>query len=509
MARSLRTLILPLAAMTMSWSSLAANYQTYDLETFLAEFEADSVKVLDQLPAKIDHQPLKSVAPFATVDVSTREFIEAKDKRRKDSCKNIDGVRVCLSDLEGRAAISANDRAEDLVDNGTTLINTLEQMESKTLRNGRLTRQPWSDDYWAIAKGILGARYADPNKANTLDWKEALGFVETLPATTYVEKNNQDMLSPSEKYDLLVGDRNFQLTEAMWNEGREYYEQSGKVEPWMGICHGWAPAAYMVQRAKKPVSVVTPEGTKVTFYPADIKALSSLLWAKNETETRFVGGRCNTKDPKRDANGRVLEQDCFDSNPGTWHKTIVNQIGVSNRSFVMDATFDYEVWNQPVVSYSYKYFNPETKRAASTLAQARVLMNDYRSDKFKKYRAKEARSVVGIEMEVEYVVETQPAQRNVDSPDYDATTSAVYRYDLELDQNGVIIGGEWYTNIHPDFAWTPVKNAKARSQADRYATGTWVAGQAVPGQWQKVAAQASKAGIPLAKVVEELVKQAQ
>ncbi len=509
MARSLSSLLLPVAAMTISWSSMATDYQAYDLETFLSQFNADSAKVLDQMPAKVDHQPLKTINPFATTDVATREFVEAKDKLRKDFCKTIDGVRVCLSDLEGRAAFQANDLAQNLVDNGTTMLTTLEQMEAKNLKKARLTHQPWSDDYWAIAKGILGARYADPNKENTADWKEAFGFVEEAPATTYVEKNNQDLLSPAEKYDLLVGDKNFTLTGAMWAEGKQYYDASGSVETWMGICHGWSPASYMVPRATKPVKVVAPDGTKLTFFPADIKALSSLLWAKNEYETRFVGGRCNTKDPKRDANGRIIEQGCFDTNPGTWHQTIVNQIGVSNRSFVMDATFDYQVWNQPVVSYTYRYFNPETKKAATTLAQAKVAMSDFTSDKFKSYRSKDARSVVGVEMEVEYVVETQPAQRDTDSNEYDITTTAIYRYDLELDQNGVIKGGEWYTNIHPDFTWTPAPNAKARSQADRYATETWAAGQAIPGQWQKVAAAASKNGSPLAKVVEGLVKQAQ
>ena len=28
----------------------------------------------------------------------------------------------------------------------------------------------------------------------------------------------------------------------------------------------------------------------------------------------------------------------------------------------MDVTYDYEVWNQPVVSYGYKYFNPLNRR---------------------------------------------------------------------------------------------------------------------------------------------------
>ena len=44
----------------------------------------------------------------------------------------------------------------------------------------------------------------------------------------------------------------------------------------MGICHGWAPAAFMVQRPTKMVEVLAADGkTKIKFYPSDIKALAN------------------------------------------------------------------------------------------------------------------------------------------------------------------------------------------------------------------------------------------
>ena len=58
----------------------------------------------------------------------------------------------------------------------------------------------------------------------------------------------------SEKYDALIGDKSGALTRRMWLEGKGYYDASGKVETWMGICHGWSPAAYMLDR---PVGIAT------------------------------------------------------------------------------------------------------------------------------------------------------------------------------------------------------------------------------------------------------------
>ena len=132
-------------------------------------------------------------------------------------------------------------------------------------------------------------------------------------------------------------------------------------------------------RPAKPATLPGVSGGKITFYPADIKALASLLWASASTVTRFIGGRCNDKNPATDANGRVISAKAFDTNPGTWHLSIVNQLGVARRSLVMDATYDYVVWNQPVAGYEYRYFNPQTMRLAKTLEDATVERRDRKS----------------------------------------------------------------------------------------------------------------------------------
>lgn len=123
--------------------------------------------------------------------------------------------------------------------------------------------------------------------------KDAKNYILKNP---YVFNYNDEMianLSPSEKYDLLIGKDIFPLTKHMWNQGKQNHDRNGEVENWMDTCHGWATA-----------------------------------------------------------------------------------------SFVMDATLDYEVWNQPIISYQYKYFNPLTKQNVLKQEDAIIEIDQYTDDNF-------------------------------------------------------------------------------------------------------------------------------
>jgi hypothetical protein len=293
----------------------------------------------------------------------------------------------------------------------------------------------------------------------------------------------------------------------MWARG-ESDQTAGKVESWMGICDGWAAASYMLPRPTRSVTVLAANGgPKITFYPDDIKALASLLWASASTVSRFIGRRCTEKKPPTDANGRVLSADAFDTNPGTWHMAVVNQLGVAGRSLVMDATYDYEVWNQPVVGYEYRYFNPQAMRLAPTLKDATVTRSAYTRDRFEQYRSRDAASYVGIVMQVSYMVETEPKHRSSDGPSSDDANTVTYQYDLELDAADKIIGGEWFTGkAHPDFLWTPPPGARAISPDEAMATGAWDAGQPLPDSWSRAGMSAAGGGMPLARIVDALIQ---
>src|SRR5262249_20398371 len=153
--------------------------------------------------------------------------------------------------------------------------------------------------YWPLYRGMLGRRYADPSFPDATNWEKNYSYVTGRPAATIVKSGEAeaiDMLSPSEKYDLLVGDDGGSLTAAMWSEGKAYQDTDGKVERWMGICDGWAVASYMLPRPTRMATALAADGkTQLHFYPDDIKALATLLWAKARVPVRFIGTRCTEK----------------------------------------------------------------------------------------------------------------------------------------------------------------------------------------------------------------------
>lgn len=510
-------LVVSLLASSGAWAK-SPEYQAKDLKTFLQEFHSNPTKVMEQTPVKEGAGLSQQAIVIPSDAIEDNNFLDIKNQVRSNICKIVNGATVCANELTGRAGVQYNDRAEDLIDLGSDLVKSLAEMDEKGLNRGELSVRPWSDDYWAIYKGVLAFRYADPNKKDDSDWAINTDYVRDNKSDLLIESGFINLLSPAEKYDLLVGDKNETLTQSMLEEGRSYYENQGEVESWMGICHGWAPAAFMLDRPTSIVNVVAADGeTMIPFYPSDIKALGSLLWAEVRTYTNFSGGRCNAKDPKRDEeSGRIIDQDCFDTNPGTWHKSVVNQIGISDRSFVIDATYDYEVWNQPVYAYSYRYFNPQSYDSSYDDYQAvAVAVEDYTKDKFKSFRDSKAKSIVGVEMRLQYIAETHPTHREYDNKNYDYVTSVTYRYDLELNEKGEIIGGEWYSNKHPDFLWVPPQGTRALTRLDKLIEEAieggrkdlvWEKDAPVPAIWQQYIRDYSRQGQPLGLIVEGLIE---
>jgi hypothetical protein len=483
-----------------------------EIQHQLDELKKDPRTSMSRLPPKRDAKGqilTNPWTPFAPEEIRGNKFVSNKDDLRRTFHTVIDGVTVSLDEvLPGRAPIEGMDRAENLVDKLQYVKPA--DMDAARLRKAALAETPWSDDYWPTYLGMLGRRYADPGFPAARDWKRNFDYIQDHPARDIVREGNAsaiDRLSPSEKYDLLVGDDRGTLTSGMWSEGKWYHDRHGDVETWMGLCHGWAPAAYMLPRPRRVVTVKAADGrTDIRFYPSDIKALATLLWANARTASRFIGSRSSDKEPKTDEVGRVISPEVFDTNPGTWHMSVVNQIGVTKRSFILDATYDYEVWNQPVVGYEYSYFNPQRMEWTSDLQNATVPRAQFTSDRFKRYRSPSFAAAVGVAMKTTYVVETPPSHRASDDPSQDAVTSVDYLYDLELDASGKILGGEWYQNAHPDFLWTPPPGARALTPGEQHATGSLHPPGPVPVSWRLAAARTSAQKMPLAKIVERLIQ---
>jgi hypothetical protein len=509
------------AALTIAISiqtlSAHAHYNMDWIPEHLEAFESNAFEYSKNYYFPMKHNPQdgtlvqsKDLIHFFTPEqIEDKSYVSHKDFFQKSAIKHRKEL-----DESGRAPILSNDLAARIVDGA--LITRIDDMDAYLA--GQVETAPWSSDYWAIYKGVAAARYANPYFPRSTNWKENIDFI--LSTQAEVIASNMDDLSPSEKYDLIVGDKNFSLTKTMLNTGRQYADSSGNVEIWMGICHGWAAAAFAVARPSQRIEVPTPSGHTIRLYPDDLKALISLLWANGEFSQKFISGRCNIKNPKTDPKtGRVLPQECFDTNPGTWHEVVVNQVGVQQSSLVLDATFDYEVWNQPIHSYEYVYFNPKTKQTTKRWQDAIVERTSF-NDPFDQWRDKKhGKYLIGVAMKLVYVAETKPTHEHVtDNPSNDRLLGVNYLYDLELDSARRILGGEWYHKAHPDFLWAPTKNinpstgkpqyARALSGFEQHLRGSWNGQTTIPKTWTPVAIAAAQNGTPLANVIEALTAQA-
>ncbi|MCO7224217.1 ricin-type beta-trefoil lectin domain protein [Pleionea sp. CnH1-48] len=484
-----------------------AGEQVYaDSEAFFKAFHKNPKKVMDQMPLKETRSGGDVFSSFNEDEIGNKDYVVLKDQYRSkimgEKKNNKKG-----SATTNQKAMGYWDNPKRLIDLGNNAITNLFKLDSDAPRAHQLESNIWSDTYWPIYSGTVGWRHADPEwNRFSRDWKTHHDFATIeKPAQNFLAEEKH-LLSPSEKYDLLVGDSEFSMTRASWATGKGYYDRDGKVETWMGLCHGWAPAAYMLPRPEQTIVVKDAEGNDLTFYPSDVKALGTLLWSNGDFQNKFMGSRCNIKDPKKDENGRVLEPQCFDNNPASFHIAVINQLGLSNRSVIMDATYDYEVWNQPIYSYKIKYVNLKTSQSTTDVNAAVINIEDYTEDKFKSYRSTNATKIVGVRMELEYISENQPNHDTTNSSATDEIVKVHYYYDLELNDAGEILGGEWYSNRHPDFLWTPVPNAVAQSTYQ--VTGEWNEGQSIPESWKRKAKLSSDRHEPLTAIVSELFKRA-
>ncbi|MBP2701103.1 ricin-type beta-trefoil lectin domain protein [Photobacterium lucens] len=401
-------------------------------------------------------------------------------------------------------------RPQDFTDLGNKTIVNITELTKVAPNSFELKKQPWSDTYWPTVYGGIAWRYHNNKTTSETTFKDLYNYTyKVRPINTYQGDDRND-LSPAEKYDLLVGDKSLSLTKSAWQVGINYGGLNGaNIESWMGICNGWASAASVLPRPTNAVTVKDPSGDDLTFYPSDIKALADQLWSEAfmYSQYKVIGARCFKSDPATDNNARVKDSDCRDVNPGVWHIVVLNQLGLSHRSFVLDADYSAQVWNQPAIGYSIEYFNPQTGEKSADPDKVKVARSDYTRDRFSSYRSKNTTSIVGVNMSFKYTDESWPNHKTPDTKADDAVTVVNYTYDLELNDHGDIIGGEWYKQTqHPDFLWTIKKGDTLQSAID--GKGNWNIADPVPTDWQDKAVESSKNAQPLSSIVYTLINAA-
>ena len=230
---------------------------------------------------------------------------------------------------------------------------------------GKSNKVAWADTYWPTYKDSINDRWQGAGVLSPVEkwdkafneWVEPDGFMDLAPydasdcswdpeyyealgpAADWVSRNKGNWRSHNGIDD--DGDGLADTDECGF--GDEAKDRDG-VETWWGLCHAWVPAAILEDEPQRAV-----EHNGVTFDVADLKAL--LVLQHDRSDAFMLGGRCNESDVERDDTGRLSQAQCRDVNAGSFHVIVTNFLGLQSRPIAEDRTFDYEVWNQPVVAY--------------------------------------------------------------------------------------------------------------------------------------------------------------
>ncbi|MEZ4743198.1 MAG: hypothetical protein R3B45_12265 [Bdellovibrionota bacterium] len=302
----------------------------------------------------------------------------------------------------------------------------------KISKHGRLKILGWSGNYWPTYKGGIANRWQENNFGNS--YHDYLYDVLTLEEVNRLDQEALNKLSPAEKYDLYLGNKDFPITKREKRAVRNAVNSNGIVPYWFGLCHGWAPAAIFENAGPgNSVEVVSRDNHKLKFYASDLKALMVRVYADANTGSYFLGGRCNDSTLERDLNGRPIKSECRDANPASLHMVLDHYISRLKMGFVADIVIDSEVWNQPIVGYDFTYSN----------------YRDLADDPSYRHAAAGTKRLVDVDLQMEYLQESSPSRELVNP----LTSSTHLQYTLELDKNDYIIGGEWLSRQHPDFLW--------------------------------------------------------
>ncbi|RCK81720.1 MAG: Cold-active serine alkaline protease [Candidatus Ozemobacter sibiricus] len=218
--------------------------------------------------------------------------------------------------------------------------------------------------------------------------------------------------SPFEKYDAYVESRTGRNPGAhAWEKDVRNTHYNPKAEDWEGHCNGWAAASILVP---EPRQAKVRNG--ITFLTADQKGILSEQYMN--TYCMFYGRR-NWGNPGDDPD---------DIYPDEFHKLLLEYIGNKKSAIICDTSYDRQVWNFPLFKFE----------------------SSWSTGWFDKSKLKVRTTVYYVDDGVR--------------PDYIGTKwfSTTYTYNLFLDSQGNITGGEWTgssrTN-HPDFVWVPTADA--------------------------------------------------
>src|SRR5690606_515516 len=142
-------------------------------------------------------------------------------------------------------------------------------------------------------------------------------------------------------------------------------------------------------------------------------------------------------------------------------------IGLHDKPLIVDTSSDAQVWNRPIVSYELKYFNPLSRNYTRKIEHSIITRDQFTNDRYAHLRDPKYKKVVGVWAKVTFINDTSASSSTTDSPRSDRYENVKFTYDLELDDAGNILGGMWYEEQFPDFAWVVSSNSLPLTIEDR------------------------------------------
>ncbi len=313
----------------------------------------------------------------------------------------------------------------------------------------------------------MARKYLDPNNAWASYWEgychawaaASAQFPEPLPVTVPVEVRGRTIMLSFGSGDikaLLVAS----YAERNWKAGAR--RSNLNLTSLGQICTNEQQFLFPTSKIKHGVEVMSDYSDTNGLLDSDLEKSVQDYQARLN---RVTGAPIDPSLPKR-ARAAAETDACRDVNAGALHIVMANQLGLMHEGFLLDKTRDYEVWNQPAFKFTSKAVATEApSRTSAPGTQSVVVVESklYYADDTNygwTYWNPTLAGIFGLKDLHEHFLKEYSKYQSVLIEEGDLRTpqaypehvfgSADYKYRLDLDEEGRIIGGDWITLNRPD-----------------------------------------------------------
>ena len=332
-------------------------------------------------------------------------------------------------------------------------VSTIEEFSDYTKGASKFkfsaTETPWGAYYFPMNQGGISQRWQDKrnrkyfyplnyNKVEVepeLDPFEDVDDTPIFPEYEFVKinldetknkiyalsENQINKLSPIEKFDLYKSDYDFKGSMYEKMQHGEYRKGFLLLKYWNGFCNGARAAGALAPEPVKPISVMNAEGVKITFQPADLKALLSASYFYPEY-TSYLGYKTKLQV------GRKLN--AYAPNAAAFDIALRTYMAKYKKAFFMDKDPTHHLSNVTIIGYDRKI----------------VKIGKIKKKDRKKYKlSANAVKAVKIVNEIEYLAEVKIKETNGETRHAIASGEHSHflkaKYTLFVDKDNKIIDG--------------------------------------------------------------------